>query len=383
MVDLTIYRCSLVAALSLMIFFSLTFLLGRVPSMPSAMRYVSARRRMGWALLILSANYAVHLFAMPRLSDIGMTIFMNISTYYIVAWLFGSSMLHLLRHDYNSPRRDRRNVASWVAFVAVSGLLYTMAPTTTWRIATLLAMSLVFMLYTLRVAISLVAAYRRAVKLLDSYYSDDVAAYVRWVSVFTWLAVFYGVLQGVFTFIPDRYVFVWILSSIPFYTYGYVSYINYSLDFERVDPVLDDQATEPEPVSEPMHGADGQGPDKPHTEPTETAPTAETALAERIEAWADAKGFVRQGLTIVQLAQELYTNRTYLSGYINSRYHMSFREWVNSLRLEHAKHLLATQPELNITDVAQRAGFISLSNFTRLFTANVGTTPGRWRRENM
>ena len=77
MVDLTIYRCSLVAALSLMIFFSLTFLLGRVPSMPSAMRYVSARRRMGWALLILSANYAVHLFAMPRLSDIGMTIFMN------------------------------------------------------------------------------------------------------------------------------------------------------------------------------------------------------------------------------------------------------------------------------------------------------------------
>ena len=107
----------------------------------------------------------------------------------------------------------------------------------------------------------------------------------------------------------------------------------------------------------------------------------DTAVARQIDRWIDEGNFTHQGLTIAQLAQQICTNRTYLSAYINRRYRMSFRDWINSLRLDHAKKLLTTTPDLTIADIAQRAGYMSLSNFTRLFTASEGIPPGRWRKE--
>lgn len=376
MADYTLYRYSLVAALSLMIFFSLTFIFGSRPDTSAYRHYTCARRRLGLALLVLSANYAVHLFAAPRFSCPEWAIMMNIDTYFIAAWLFGSSMLQLISHGFNSPRRDARNAAAWLLFSAVSAAMLHVAPHGWCTVAVLMAASLAFMLYTLRIALRLIAAYKRAVRLLDSYHSDDVAAYVRWVSVFTWLAVFYGIGQGVFTFIPDKYVFLWILSSIPFYSYGYVSYINYAFEVRKVDEALDADA----PAA-----AHADVADTPHAAcaaDRNVADAAESEPVQRLEEWIRQGGFTRQGLTIVQLSQEVCTNRTYLSSYINNRYGMTFRDWINSLRIDYAKTLMTTEPELTVMDVAQRAGYMSLSNFTRLFTASEGTSPGRWRKEN-
>lgn len=373
MVDFTLYRCSLVAALSLMVFFSLTFVFGRLPD-PSAAyrRYGEARLRLGLALLVLSANYAVHLFVAPRFAHPEWAIMMNLDTYYIAAWLFGSSMHHLLSHDYNSPRRDLRNVGSWMAFALISGTLLIIAPSALWDTVVLVLASVVFMLYTLRVALRLLAAYRRAVRLLDDYHSDNAATYIKWMSVFTYLAVGYGIGQGVFTFIPDRYVYLWILSSIPFYAYGYISYINYSLDMGKVDEALECDNSKAETHLDETRRQSSQ----PLTN------GIDTIVGERLERWIESGSFTCQGLNIVQLAQTIGTNRTYVSAYINNHYHVSFREWINSLRLDYAKRLLVSEPSLTIADIAQRAGYQSLSNFTRLFAASEGVTPGRWRKEN-
>lgn len=56
-----VYQYSLCAALSLMTFFSF-FLLFKVPEKPIFKDYIRSSRIMGAALLILSSNYAVHLF---------------------------------------------------------------------------------------------------------------------------------------------------------------------------------------------------------------------------------------------------------------------------------------------------------------------------------
>ena len=377
MVDFTLYRCSLVAALSLMIFFGLTFVFGHKhnPSEPYQ-RYCEARLRLGLALLVLAANYAVHLFIAPRFTHPEWAIMMNIDTYYIAAWLFGSSMHHLLSRDYNSPRRDRVNVGSWLLFILASGVALWFAPSRLWADAALIVASVVFMLYTLRVALRLLAAYRRAVRLLNSYHSDNVAAYVKWMSVFTYLAIFYGIGQGVFTFIPDRYVFVWILSSIPFYTYGYLAYINYYFAIDGVDEVLTadtETEQEQEAKAEELLRLDSE---------QATPEGINSLVGQRIEKWVEQGNFTRQSVTIVQLAQDICTNRTYVSAYINTHYHMSFREWINSLRIKYVMSLLITQPNLTIAEVAQQAGYVSQSNFTRLFTAMIGITPSQWRKEN-
>lgn len=380
-VDMTLYKCSIVGALTLMIFFSMTFIFGRLPKEKEYRRYHSARQRFGLALLVLSVNYSVHLFFTPRFCCTHWAILMNIDTYYISAWLFGSSMLELMLRHFNSPRRDLRNVCSWLAFCVVTATLLATTPEGPWRLVVLLGSSLVFMLYTFRIAYRLVVSYRRAVRSLDNYHSDDVEAYVRWVTVFTHLAVFYGVGQGVFTFLPDRYLFLWILSSIPFYTYGYLSYINYFLGVKRVNEALDADVSMDADSGEDAAVVDGAVAETTEAD-VPTVKGGDAVVGDRLEHWIAKGEFTRQGLTIVQLAQDICTNRTYVSAYINNHYHVSFREWINSLRLDYAKRLLTQEPSLTIGDVAQRVGYMSLSSFTRVFTASEGTSPGRWRREN-
>ena len=381
-VDMTLYRCSLVGALSLMLFFSVTFIFRPFPEGEEYRRYGQARCRLGLALLALSANYAVHLFWAPRFSEIHWTILMNIDTYYLAAWLFGSSMLNLLSHGFNTRRRDIINVGSWLLFCTVTVALMAVTTSSMGRTVLLLISSLLFMLYTLRLALRLLDSYRRAVQLLDSYYSDDVAAYVRWMSVFTYLAVFYGIGQGIFTFIPDRYVFLWILSSIPFYSYGYLSYINYFLGVKKVDEGLNSTELPDAIPVQNISPAVQKNDEKCCCLTTEEVASEDSLVGERLERWIANRAFSQQGLTIVQLAQEICTNRTYLSAYINTHYQVSFREWINSLRVDYAKQLLASDPNVSVGDVAQRVGYVSLSSFIRAFTTCEGTNPGRWRKDN-
>ena len=375
MTDIDLYRYSLVAAIPLMLFFGGVFVFRKFSDAPAYRRYAAARRRIGLALFLLSLNYMVHLLATPRSSAPEWGVFLNVSTYYLVVWLFASSLLSLLTPNFNSPRRDRINVGLWLLFSSISAIALWLLPHGTPHIVVDVAFAFSLLLFTLHHAFSLIRTYNHAVWLLDSYHSDDVAAYIRWMSVFMWLAVGYGLAQGVFTFLPDRYVFIWILSSIPFYCYAYISYTNYVMAVKLVDEAIEDEAVEPTLVESDSPATASE------TEAQTDSSAIDPTLERQLETWIEQRNFARQGVTIAQMAREVGSNRTYLSTYINRRYGVAFRDWINALRLDYAKHLLATQPDLNINDVAQRTGYLSLSNFSRLFTASEGTSPGRWRKD--
>ena len=78
----------------------------------------------------------------------------------------------------------------------------------------------------------------------------------------------------------------------------------------------------------------------------------------------------------------LHTNRTNLSAYIKTTYKMTFREWITSLRLEYAKNVLKEHPEINIQKLAESSGFLSRSNFIKLFSEKEGCTPAKWKKAN-
>ena len=84
--------------------------------------------------------------------------------------------------------------------------------------------------------------------------------------------------------------------------------------------------------------------------------------------------YLNPTLNINGLAQQLGTNRTYLSNYLNQQLHTSFYEYVNGWRVKHARQLLATTT-LPLEDVASQSGFNSLSSFRRYFKKATGTTP--------
>lgn len=84
-------------------------------------------------------------------------------------------------------------------------------------------------------------------------------------------------------------------------------------------------------------------------------------------------------LNINELARELGTNRTYISNFLNQQIHTTFYEYVNQWRVRRAKELLA-ESELSLEQIAQKAGFNSLSSFRRYFNKAIGMTPSKYRK---
>lgn len=183
-------------------------------------------------------------------------------------------------------------------------------------------------------------------------------------SILTWWALIYGVGCSLLTFLPDRYVFVWILSSIAFYMYIFVSYTNYMLYYDRVEHILE-TSEEYDELSENSQ---------------EIVPSYYADIRKRLDKWIEEQGYTKPGLTLEELAGILDTNRTYLSSSIRTAYGVSFREWITGLRLECAKRMLQEHPEYTVAAVSESTGFASLSYFTKIFREKEGQTPGKWIR---
>lgn len=105
-------------------------------------------------------------------------------------------------------------------------------------------------------------------------------------------------------------------------------------------------------------------------------------LAPLINQWIREGKYRKPGVTMVKLAEELSTNRNYLSQYINIEYGCNFNTWLTGLRIDEAKQLMLSSPTLPIDKVATRVGFSTKAHFMAAFKTREGTTPGQWRKKN-
>ena len=370
----SIYSFSLCTALPLMLFFGFYFLFAKTPEKKIFKNYLRSRQMMGIAMLLLSANYSVHFFFGIRFKNADSAILMNMSTYFLCYSLFSSALIMLLDRFYITKRRVWTHIILWIVFSTLSGVVLFLLPSGIMQKISLFALAAWLVVFGVVLARRVIIAYRRAIRIFNETQADDIGAYIEWLSIFTYWAVIFGVGCGLLTFLPDKYVFIWILSSIPFYSYLFYSYQNYLLFYEQVEnafeqdiqseeELLTNSGIEPEMVSEEVPGS-------------------YTEFTEKVDNWIKTDGYVQQGLTIKELSKILYTNRTYLSAYIKTTYKMTFREWITSLRLEYAKNILKKHPEINIQKLAESSGFLSRSNFIKLFSEKEGCTPAKWKKAN-
>ena len=370
----SIYSFSLYTALPLMLFFGFYFLFAKTPEKKIFKNYLRSRQIMGIAMLLLSANYSVHFFFGIRFKNADSAILMNMSTYFLCYSLFSSALIMLLDRFYITKRRVWTHIILWIIFSTLSGVVLFLLPSGIMQKISLFALAVWLIVFGVVLARRVIIAYRRAIRIFNETQADDIGAYIEWLSIFTYWAVIFGVGCGLLTFLPDRYVYIWVLSSIPFYCYLFHCYQNYLLFYEQVEnafeqdiqseeELLTNSGIEPEMVSEEV-------------------PESYTEFIEKVDNWIKTDGYVQQGLTIKELSKILYTNRTYLSAYIKTTYKMTFREWITSLRLEYAKNILKEHPEINIQKLAESSGFLSQSNFIKLFSEKEGCTPAKWKKSN-
>lgn len=368
----SIYSFALGIALPLMLFFGFYFLFAKAPEKVIFENYLRSRRIMGLAILILAANYSVHLFLEIRFLNANAAILMNLSTYFLCYGLFSSAMITLLDRFYITRRRSCTQIILWIIFSALSAVVLFVLPEGKIQKIGLMATAFLLVAYGLVLAGRIISAYRKASRLFEETHSDDIGAYISWMSVFTYWAVVFGVGCGLLTFLPDRFIYIWILSSVPFYIYLFCSYMNYMLFYEQVE-----QAMEQEDMQVAGNLPAGSGECAPCGQ-EKTAFPAE--IDERAKKWISDDGFIHHGLTLKDLAEILHTNRTYLSAYIRTEYDMTFRDWIAGLRIEYAKRMLVGSPELGVAEISWKSGFQSQSHFIRLFKERTGCSPAKWRK---
>jgi AraC-like DNA-binding protein len=88
-----------------------------------------------------------------------------------------------------------------------------------------------------------------------------------------------------------------------------------------------------------------------------------------------------QSVNCSELARKLNTNEKYLYSAIKGAVEMTFMEYINSLRLEHAKKLLSEQSNATVESVAFDCGFQSRSTLYKLFKIQYGVSPAEWRKK--
>ncbi len=312
-----------------------------------------ARRLLLLAMAIQFAKYIAHAFA-----DIDMHLYhgysylpnaINVFVEEIVVMLLGMSLIATVR----LKRTPRLHAVLLILPIVICMPLRYIFDTVN--------VSVIAFAYTIIMAVLIIIhvclLVRRYQDLLNQTFADTTPHAVTWVLTtlalltlyfIVWLAIVWLGISALYTQ-PYKYLYIrifYLLLSIIPWTF-------YLRRISRVKPInlilLDDD-----------------------TQPDDT-PTAE------LKAWqqpdfdkailnycSNPDVFTRNDLTIIDVANAIGTNRTYVSRWCRQR-GANFNSFIRELRLDYARNLLTT-PTLPLTQIAQKAGFGSTLLFLTAFT---------------
>lgn len=112
---------------------------------------------------------------------------------------------------------------------------------------------------------------------------------------------------------------------------------------------------------------------------TDTTPTDNISLHERIDEWLNTGRNLASDFTIEEMADGMNISRYALKRYFECQIHTDFRIWKSSMRIEKAKEILLSSDNKQINDIAKTVGFKDKSNFHRRFKKATGKTPLEWK----
>ena len=88
----------------------------------------------------------------------------------------------------------------------------------------------------------------------------------------------------------------------------------------------------------------------------------------------------RENPSLTQLAEVAGFNKNYFSGLFHSTTGKTYKEYINTLKLEHARKLALTST-IPVTEICYASGFNSLTNFLRVFKNEYGISPAAMRKK--
>jgi AraC-like DNA-binding protein len=357
----------------------LMFLFTTIPAGPLLGNYRKARYMMAGAYLFFVAAGIVEYLFQASPPDVSSLALMQTVTLVIAApqaLLFTFAMLALLEVRFPGWRYIFRETAYVLLFVAAVFTAYACCSAKTFTVA-FYVFAVLYTLLLARYTFLFLKSYHLFRLRMDNYFSDMEAGRLRWVAFSFFAALAIGIMALLSSlFMSTLIALLFVVVFDVFYLYFAIRFINYAYQFPTIELAMDDDMQDAGTqyiASTPDKTAD-------NNEITGMHDNTLALLEKRIEKWMADKGFTEPGITIDTLAIRLYTNHKYLSTYINTYKHQTFRDWINELRIEEAKNLLLQYPEITGSEVAHQAGFSDRSHFLRQFKKHTGVSPTKWKK---
>lgn len=89
-------------------------------------------------------------------------------------------------------------------------------------------------------------------------------------------------------------------------------------------------------------------------------------------------GHYKEEISLDQVASRLHLSKFYISHLFSQKLHLSYSDYIRSLRISEACRLL-TETSLGITEISYQVGFPTPRTFNRAFLKYVGRTPREYR----
>lgn len=337
--------------------FGILMLVLPVPHSEAINHYRIFRKLVAMAFLTMAGVNIAGFFIDPNVADQYIVRFITLIIALFQAFLFTYALITLINIEFLTKKRAIKELVPMViisVFCSV-GLIIKLPATVLNAIFYTGTAYYVFQLIYYTFLFS--KQFRGYHEKLDNFTSEKEAFQLRWIQFSFYLAFSVGIMALISVFVTSTIVASFFIAVYAFfYLFFGIKYLNYIYVFKAIEPI-----THPEPM-------------------VESPRLSNDEIADAVEHWIRSKGFLQNGITLIDLAAHLNTNRTYLSNYINQRKGMNFNAWVNWLRVEESKVLLLENPQTSILEVSEQLGYSEQSNFGRYFLRYTGTTPRQWRQ---
>lgn len=199
--------------------------------------------------------------------------------------------------------------------------------------------------------------HRNYKKKFNNYFTGNSRDHLQWVyhaNIFILLASFAVI---IFCIASEEMTNILPILAIPFYTLYAVHFLNYANIYKYIKPIAEEETNKV----------------------IKASPITFSQIGNSVGEWEKKKLFLNHDLTIAVVATQISTNRTYLSSYLNIYRKMTFKEWINSLRIEEAKRIITTEKRITLDDICERTGYADKSYFSKCFQRYTGMTVKQWK----
>lgn len=361
-----IYYFSALLLAILLASFAFIFLFLNVCRKNEIRDYCIASKMMAATYLIFAFVNFMEFMSRTTIEEPNETLIFQLATLIIAvsqAFLFTYSMILLINALYITRRRIWSELLSIIAFSITGIIAISILPKTLVTIFIYL-FTLFYIWLLIKYTRFFLIVYHAHKQELENFYSGMEPERLKWIKLSFFAALGIGVSALFVSLFPHIYISLlcqWIY--LLFYVYFAIRFLNYAFTFKNVKQTVVEA-------------------NKPETEDRSLPTAAALHIETKIEEWIADKGFLQSDLNLNDLSQLLGANNKYLSIYINSKKQMTFREWINDLRIKEAKVLLLKNPDTSIKDISYDLGFGSHAHFGKLFLKSTGSTPQTWRNKN-